>query len=82
MSDALIAEGLVKQYGKRVVVDHVGVTVRPGEVVGLLGPNGAGKTTTFYMLVGLIAPQAGHIQLDGRDVTGMPMDERARQGSG
>ena len=82
MSDALIAEGLVKQYGKRVVVDHVGVTVRPGEVVGLLGPNGAGKTTTFYLIVGLLKPQAGTIRLGEHDLTDDPVYLRARQGIG
>ena len=82
MSDALVAEGLVKQYGKRVVVDHVGVTVRPGEVVGLLGPNGAGKTTTFYLIVGLLKPQAGTIRLGEHDLTADPVYLRARQGIG
>ena len=82
MSDALVAEGLVKQYGKRVVVDHVGVTVRPGEVVGLLGPNGAGKTTTFYLIVGLLKPQAGTIRLGEHDLTDDPVYLRARQGIG
>jgi lipopolysaccharide export system ATP-binding protein len=82
VSDALVAEGLVKQYGKRVVVDHVGVTVRPGEVVGLLGPNGAGKTTTFYLIVGLLKPQAGTIRMGERDLTDDPVYLRARQGIG
>jgi len=82
VSDALVAEGLVKQYGKRVVVDHVGVTVRPGEVVGLLGPNGAGKTTTFYLIVGLLKPQAGTIRLGEHDLTDDPVYLRARQGIG
>ena len=82
MSDALVAEGLVKQYGKRVVVDHVSVTVRPGEVVGLLGPNGAGKTTTFYLIVGLLKPQAGTIRLGEHDLTDDPVYLRARQGIG
>jgi len=82
VSDALIAEGLVKQYGKRVVVDHVSVTVRPGEVVGLLGPNGAGKTTTFYLIVGLLKPQAGTIRLGEHDLTDDPVYLRARQGIG
>ena len=78
----LRAEGLSKAYRGRRVVNDVSVQVRQGEIVGLLGPNGAGKTTTFYMLVGLIAPQAGRIHLDERDVTNMPMYERARQGIG
>ena len=78
----LEAKSLVKIYRKRRVVNDVSVSVRQGEIVGLLGPNGAGKTTTFYMLVGLIAPQAGKVVLDGRDITDMPMYERARQGIG
>jgi lipopolysaccharide export system ATP-binding protein len=82
VSDALVAEGLVKQYGKRRVVDHVGVTVRPGEVVGLLGPNGAGKTTTFYLIVGLLRPQAGTIRLGDHDLTDDPVYLRARRGIG
>lgn len=63
-------------------MNDVALRVAQGEIVGLLGPNGAGKTTTFYMLVGLIAPQAGTIALDGRDITAMPMYQRARQGVG
>ncbi|MEO7521983.1 MAG: LPS export ABC transporter ATP-binding protein [Gemmatimonas sp.] len=84
MADAsvLSASRLVKSYRGRRVVNDVSVNVQQGEIVGLLGPNGAGKTTTFYMLVGLIAPQQGRIQLDGTDITDMPMYERARQGIG
>lgn len=78
----LSADGLVKVYRGRRVVNDVAVRVQQGEIVGLLGPNGAGKTTTFYMLVGLIAPQAGTIRLDGKDITSMPMYQRARQGIG
>ena len=78
----LSAEGLVKVYRGRRVVNDVALRVSQGEIVGLLGPNGAGKTTTFYMLVGLIAPQAGSIQLEGTDITGMPMYQRARHGIG
>jgi lipopolysaccharide export system ATP-binding protein len=78
----LSADGLVKVYRGRRVVNDVSVRVSQGEIVGLLGPNGAGKTTTFYMLVGLIAPQTGTIRLDGTDITRMPMYERARQGIG
>lgn len=78
----LSADGLVKVYRGRRVVNDVSVRVAQGEIVGLLGPNGAGKTTTFYMLVGLIAPQTGQIRLDGTDITKMPMYERARQGIG
>ncbi|MBA2132878.1 LPS export ABC transporter ATP-binding protein [Capillibacterium thermochitinicola] len=77
---AIEAQGLVKEYGKRRVVDQVSLEVNPGEVVGLLGPNGAGKTTTFYMIVGLEKPVAGRIKIDGTDVTGFPMHLRARYG--
>lgn len=78
----LSAEGLVKVYRGRKVVNDVALRVAQGEIVGLLGPNGAGKTTTFYMLVGLIEPQAGRIMLDGRDIGSMPMYKRAREGLG
>lgn len=78
----LSAEGLVKAYRGRRVVNNVALNVAQGEIVGLLGPNGAGKTTTFYMLVGLIEPQSGRIKLDGQDITGMPMYQRARHGIG
>jgi lipopolysaccharide export system ATP-binding protein len=78
----LSADGLVKVYRGRRVVNDVAIRVAQGEIVGLLGPNGAGKTTTFYMLVGLIAPQSGRIHLEGTDVTDMPMYQRARQGIG
>lgn len=69
-----------KSYHGRRVVDDVSVHVRPGEIVGLLGPNGAGKTTSFYMVVGLISPDSGKVLLDGRDLTNMPMFQRAKQG--
>jgi lipopolysaccharide export system ATP-binding protein len=75
-------EGLVKRYGRRTVVDGATVELRTGEIVGLLGPNGAGKTTSFYMMTGMIRPSAGRIQLDDKDVTGMPMFRRARAGVG
>jgi len=78
----LLADGLVKRYGGRVVVDHVCLYVNRGEIVGLLGPNGAGKTTTFYMIVGLIRPDAGRIEFEGRDITRLPMYQRARLGIG
>ncbi|MGZ8456466.1 MAG: LPS export ABC transporter ATP-binding protein [Gemmatirosa sp.] len=78
----LSADGLVKIYRSRRVVNDVALHLQQGEIVGLLGPNGAGKTTTFYMIVGLIAPNAGRIRLDGVDVTDMPMYRRARQGIG
>jgi len=78
----LEARGLVKSYRRRAVVNDVALQLQQGEIVGLLGPNGAGKTTTFYMIVGLIEPQAGRILLDGQDITGMPMYQRARRGIG
>lgn len=76
------AENLIKQYKKRVVVDRVSVQVEQGEIVGLLGPNGAGKTTTFYMMVGMIKPNEGHIFLEQKDITNLPMYKRARAGIG
>ncbi len=79
---SLSAEGLVKSYGKRRVVDRVTLEVRAGEVVGLLGPNGAGKTTTFNMMVGLLRAEAGCVRLCGEDVTLLPMYRRARRGLG
>ncbi len=72
--------GLTKRYGGRAVVDDVRVRVGHGEVVGLLGPNGAGKTTTFYMLVGLLRPDRGRINLGGADITMLPLYQRARRG--
>lgn len=78
----LRTEGLVKQYGKRTVVNNVSINVRQGEIVGLLGPNGAGKTTSFYMTTGLIVPNAGHIYLDDKDITDYPVYKRARAGIG
>jgi len=78
----LTAEGLVKIYRRRRVVNDVALRLQQGEIVGLLGPNGAGKTTTFYMIVGLIAPNAGRIVLDGEDITQTPMYRRARRGIG
>ncbi len=73
---------LGKSYKARRVVEDVSLNVRRGEVVGLLGPNGAGKTTVFYMITGLIKPDKGMIELDGHDVTGLPMYRRARLGIG
>jgi len=72
--------GLTKHYGGRAVVNNVRVQVGNGEVVGLLGPNGAGKTTTFYMLVGLLRPDSGRIELNGSDITMLPLYQRARRG--
>lgn len=79
---ALAAYGLAKTYGGRKVVRDVSMYVRRGEAVGLLGPNGAGKTTCFYMVTGLVKADAGRIELDGHDVTPMPMYRRARLGIG
>ncbi len=73
---------LTKSYGGRTVVRDVSLEIHSGEVVGVLGPNGAGKTTTFYMAVGLTAPDAGRVTLDGEDVTDDPMYVRARKGIG
>lgn len=78
----LSAHGLAKKYGARTVVRDFSCRVGPGEVVGLLGPNGAGKTTCFYMIVGLIRPNAGRIQLNNIDVTALPMHARALAGVG
>jgi len=84
-SDSLLtlhSKGLVKRYRKRTVVNEVSINVNQGEIVGLLGPNGAGKTTTFYMMVGLITPNAGDVFLNETRLTGMPMYKRARLGVG
>jgi lipopolysaccharide export system ATP-binding protein len=71
---------LSKTYRGRRVVDDVSITVQQGQVVGLLGPNGAGKTTSFYMIVGLISPDSGRVELDEKDITELPMYQRARSG--
>lgn len=76
----LVATDLVKIYRRRRVVNNISLTVNRGEIIGLLGPNGAGKTTTFYMIVGLIRPDAGQIFLNGKDVSSQPMYLRAREG--
>lgn len=78
----LRTENLIKQYGKRRVVDNVSIEVTRGEIVGLLGPNGAGKTTTFYMTTGLITPNGGKIFLNNKDITSMPVYKRAKMGIG
>lgn len=78
----LRAEGLVKIYGDRTVVNGMNVRCSCGEVVGLLGPNGAGKTTTFYMIVGLVKPNAGKVVFRGEDITHLPVFLRARKGVG
>jgi lipopolysaccharide export system ATP-binding protein len=82
MTSTLTTHDLTKSYGGRTVVRGVSIEVASGEIVGLLGPNGAGKTTTFYMTVGLTAPDAGRVVLNGEDVTGSPMYARARKGIG
>jgi lipopolysaccharide export system ATP-binding protein len=78
----LAAHSVDKSFGSRKVVNSVSLYVRRGEAVGLLGPNGAGKTTVFYMITGLIKADRGQIELDGYDVTGLPMYQRARLGIG
>lgn len=78
----LRTDNLVKKYGKRTVANHVSIEVTQGEIVGLLGPNGAGKTTTFYMTVGLVTPNEGHIFLDDLDITKYPVYKRAQNGIG
>lgn len=78
----ITTDNLVKIYNTRYVVDGVSISVEQGSVVGLLGPNGAGKTTTFYMIVGIEKPDAGTVMLDGKDISSMPMYERARAGIG
>jgi lipopolysaccharide export system ATP-binding protein len=86
--DAKLAAGglsvvsIAKSYDKRVVLSDVSLSVARGEVVGLLGPNGAGKTTCFYSIMGLVKPDGGRIELDGQDITGLPMYRRAILGLG
>ncbi|MCK5353530.1 MAG: LPS export ABC transporter ATP-binding protein, partial [Methyloprofundus sp.] len=78
----LAAKNIAKSYAKRTVVDDVSLHVSSNEIVGLLGPNGAGKTTSFYMLVGLVRADAGHIFYDQQDITQYPMHSRAKMGIG
>ncbi len=78
----LVAQELVKTFKQRRVVDNASFEVNSGEIVGLLGPNGAGKTTSFYMTVGLIAPDSGNIYLDEKDITQLPIHQRALLGIG
>jgi lipopolysaccharide export system ATP-binding protein len=80
ISSTLVVRHLKKRYGTRTVVKDVSLDVKSGEVVGLLGPNGAGKTTSFYMIVGLVALDAGDIVLDGEHISGLPIHQRARMG--
>ena len=81
-TNSLIAKGLHKKYGSRMVVNNVDISVNRNEIVGLLGPNGAGKTTTFYMITGMIKPTKGDIFLDDNNITLDPMYTRARKGVG
>ncbi|WP_375419109.1 LPS export ABC transporter ATP-binding protein [uncultured Hymenobacter sp.] len=78
----LRADNLFKKYKARTVVNDMSVTVAQGEIVGLLGPNGAGKTTCFYMMVGMVKPNSGHIYVDNEDITRLPIYQRARRGVG
>jgi lipopolysaccharide export system ATP-binding protein len=80
MSSTLIVRGLQKSYGARQVVSDVSLAVKSGEVIGLLGPNGAGKTTSFYMIVGLVPSDAGEIDLNGADISRLPIHRRASLG--
>jgi lipopolysaccharide export system ATP-binding protein len=81
-SSGLRVINLRKSYRKRVVIRDVTIELERGEVVALLGPNGCGKTTTFYSIAGLVVPEGGHVLIDGREVTGLPMYRRARLGIG
>jgi lipopolysaccharide export system ATP-binding protein len=78
----LRSDKITKQYRTRTVANEVSIEVKQGEIVGLLGPNGAGKTTSFYMIVGMIKPNSGHIYLDQTEITHMPMYKRAQMGIG
>jgi len=80
--NGLSCDRLVKVYGKRRVVNEVSIKVEKGEIVGLLGPNGAGKTTCFYIMVGMIRPEGGSVNLNGENITRLPMYKRARKGIG
>ena len=80
MASTLVVQGLQKRYGARQVVRDVSLQVKSGEVVGLLGPNGAGKTTSFYMIVGLVPSDAGKIDVDGVDISHLPIHQRAKLG--
>lgn len=78
----LTTEQLVKEYRSRRVVNGVSINVAPGEIVGLMGPNGAGKTTTFNMVVGVVRPDAGGVHFEGKEISRLPMHQRARRGMG
>ena len=81
-SRGLVVNNLMKSYSGRTVVNGISLEVLPGEVVGLLGPNGAGKTTAFYMMIGLIAPDAGDVLFNGENITHFPIHKRAKMGLG
>jgi lipopolysaccharide export system ATP-binding protein len=81
-TQGLVATGIGKSFSKRRVVRNVSLRLQRGEAVGLLGPNGAGKTTTFHILAGLLPADEGHVKIDGRDITGLPVFQRARLGIG
>ncbi len=78
----LVVKDLVKSYSNRLVVNGLSLHVAPGEIVGLLGPNGAGKTTAFYMVIGLVKPDAGQVLFNGAEITKLSIDKRARLGLG
>ena len=78
----LFTTNLTKEYGKARVVKRVSIEINESEIVGLLGPNGAGKTTTFYMITGMVTPTNGNVEIDGVDITYIPMYKRARMGLG
>jgi len=80
--EGLVAQGLMKWFKTRKVVDSVSLDIQRGEIVGLLGPNGAGKTTSFYMMVGLLPADGGRIFLEGQEITALPMYQRCRMGVG
>jgi len=80
--EGLVAQGLMKWFKTRKVVDSVSLDIQRGEIVGLLGPNGAGKTTSFYMMVGLLPADGGRIFLEGEEITALPMYQRCRMGVG
>ena len=82
MESFLETRNLVKIYNKKIVVDHVSLVIKQGEIVGILGPNGAGKTTTFRMVSGLISPDEGEIFFNGKEISKLPMYARARIGIG
>ena len=82
MKNEITAKNIVKTYRNRRVVDGISLDVKQGEIVGLLGPNGAGKTTSFYMMVGLVRPNAGKVYFENKDITNFPMYRRAQMGIG